>query len=233
MMKRLVLLLVLTALGCRLGIAQDPGVDREWEQRQNFGLKMGLGFNSMYGGELRNPRPLLGYSTGFFWHGDPLKKRKWDPQMGLDLRLRGSNFANARPTDTVINSAYTRISLLSLDAPLMMNFRLKPQKKDQYRCLQLGVVASLNFRSVVFKGPNRIPAQADVFLDRWENLPLHPLENSLHLGYQSRGNATGVQWALNWGVTDLNDNFALEGLAPITGTGKRISTWSLQFGLLF
>jgi hypothetical protein len=53
------------------------------------------------------------------------------------------------------------------------------------------------------------------------------------LGYQSRGNATGVQWALNWGVTDLNDNFALEGLAPITGTGKRISTWALQFGLLF
>ena len=114
---RLVILIAWSALGCRLGLAQDASVDREWEKRQNFGLKMGIGFNSMYGGELRNPRPLLGYQTGFFWHGDPTLKRKWDPQLGLDLRLRGSNFANARPTDTVINSAYTRISLISLDAP--------------------------------------------------------------------------------------------------------------------
>jgi len=230
---RLVILIAWSALGCRLGLAQDASVDREWEKRQNFGLKMGIGFNSMYGGELRNPRPLLGYQTGFFWHGDPTLKRKWDPQLGLDLRLRGSNFANARPTDTVINSAYTRISLISLDAPVLMNIRLKPKVKDQYRCIQVGAVTSLNFRSVIFKGPNRIPAQADVFLDQWENLPLKPIETALHLGYQTRGNSTGVQWSLNVGINNLNDNFVLEGLAPVTGNGLRISTWALQFGLLF
>ncbi|MDA0685761.1 MAG: hypothetical protein O3C22_02905 [Bacteroidetes bacterium] len=230
---RLVILIAWSALGCRLGLAQDASVDREWEKRQNFGLKMGIGLNSMYGGELRNPRPLLGYQTGFFWHGDATLKRKWDPQLGLDLRLRGSNFANARPTDTVINSAYTRISLISLDAPVLINIRLKPKVKDQYRCFQVGAVTSLNFRSVIFKGPNRIPAQADIFLDQWENLPLKPIETALHLGYQTRGNSTGIQWSLNVGINDLNDNFALEGLAPVTGNGLRISTWALQFGLLF
>jgi hypothetical protein len=230
---RLVILLAWSALGCRLGLAQDASIDREWEQRQNFGLKMGVALNSMYGGELRNPRPLLGYQTGFFWHGDAAVKRKWDPQLGLDLRIRGSNFANARPTDTVINSAYTRISLISLDAPVLVNVRLKPKVKDQYRCLQFGAVSSLNFRSVIFKGPNRIPAQADIFLDQWENLPLKPIETALHLGYQARGASTGVQWSLNVGLTNLNDNFVLEGLAPVTGKGLRISTWALQFGLLF
>lgn len=36
----------------------------DYEGRQNYGLKMGMGINSMYGGKLQNPRPTIGFMAG-------------------------------------------------------------------------------------------------------------------------------------------------------------------------
>ena len=51
--------------------------DLEYEGRQNYGLKLGMGLNSMYGGKLINPRPTVGFMAGFYLHTNPESLRHW------------------------------------------------------------------------------------------------------------------------------------------------------------
>ena len=41
--------------------------DVVYEGRQRYGLKMGMGMSSMYGGKLLNPRPSIGVLAGFYF----------------------------------------------------------------------------------------------------------------------------------------------------------------------
>ena len=88
-------ILVLLGLILLTAVAQAQAVsDVVYEGRQRYGLKMGMGLSSMYGGKLLNPRPSLGVMAGFYLHSKLDKKSPWGFQSGLDLRMRGSNFAN-------------------------------------------------------------------------------------------------------------------------------------------
>ena len=118
----------------------------DYEGRQNYGLKMGMGINSMYGGKLQNPRPTIGFMAGLYIHSNPEKKRSpFGLQSGIDLRMRGSNFANGKIGDTAINRAYTKISIMSLDVPLLVNYRLSKQRDKQIKQLQFGLQMGYNF----------------------------------------------------------------------------------------
>ena len=86
--------------------------DLEYDGRQNYGLKLGMGLNSMYGGKLINPRPTVGFMAGFYFHTNPEKRSPLGFQTGLDLRMRGSNFANGKQGDSNINRSYTKILIL-------------------------------------------------------------------------------------------------------------------------
>ena len=90
-------ILVLLGLICLTLVAQAQAVsDVVYEGRQRYGLKMGMGMSSMYGGKLLNPRPSIGVFAGFYFHSKLDKKSPWGVQSGLDLRMRGSNFGNGR-----------------------------------------------------------------------------------------------------------------------------------------
>ena len=94
---------------------QAQNSESDYEKNTNIGMKLGISASTIFGGELQNPNPLLGYTAGIYYH-TKLDKRKIHYQTGIDLRLRGSNFNNVN--DSMSNRAYTRIGLISLDIPL-------------------------------------------------------------------------------------------------------------------
>ena len=198
----------------------------DYEGRQNYGLKMGMGINSMYGGKLQNPRPTIGFMAGLYIHSNPEKKRSpFGLQSGIDLRMRGSNFANGKTGDTAINRAYTKISIMSLD--------VGPQKRPL---------------PTAFNTYNSIK--------EWDRLPIKLYDLQAVAGYQYRGETLGYSVSMKMGLLNLNDNFVIRGMvdtdndgiedkeieliSPTTdplkekpGTRQMIGTWSLEFALVF
>ena len=234
--------------------------DVVYEGRQRYGLKMGMGMSSMYGGKLHNPRPSMGVLAGFYIHSKLDKKSPWGFQSGLDLRMRGSNFANGRPGDSAINRSYTKISIMSMDVPLLINYRLTKQRDVKVKQLQFGVQLAYNFNSILYVGPNKtpLPTALNTFnsIQTWDKLPLKSFDYQASLGYQTRGESLGYSVALKFGLRNLNNNFLFMGMidtdgdgiadtkqeliAPTTdpskeapGTPQFIGTWSLEFGLIF
>lgn len=204
--------------------------EEEQSGRINLGLKFGPGFGSFYGKELKNPRPLLGFNAGLYLHGkDTLGKATW--QTGLEARFRGGNFANF----DYGNTAYTRIGLITIDVPMLLNINVQPGKKTgKYKALQVGLIGSYILRSVLYIGEDKIPQNRDNNLKTWKNLPFRPFDAQAMIGYQKRGALAGYQIGLKFGVVNLNKNFVLPGgTLPTTGTGKRIGTWNVDFDILF
>ncbi len=207
--------------------AQDGNND--WS---NLGLKMGVGAYSFFGDELKNPRPMLGYVTGLYYHS-PLEKGRFHVQTGLDLRFRGGNFANGLSGDSGVNTAYTKISLVSLDLPLNLLISTNLSKKREALFVTLGATASYLMRSVLYVGPNKIPLNQSEYMQTWDNLPLKPLEILLSAGVQQRFANVGYSVNMNIGLRNLNDNFKIEGINPATGMGGYIGTWSLEAAFVF
>ena len=198
----------------------------------NLGLKMGIGAYSFYGDELKNPRPMFGYVAGLYYHS-PLEKGRFHLQTGLDIRFRGGNFANAREGDTTIGTAYTKISLVSLDLPVQLLISTNLEKQREALFVTLGAQASYLMRSVLYVGPDQIPLNQSVYMQTWDNLPLKPIELLLSMGVQQRFVTVGYAISLNMGITNLNDNFLIQGISPASGNGLGIGTWSLKTSLLF
>lgn len=198
----------------------------------NLGLKMGIGAYSFYGDELKNPRPMFGYVAGLYYHS-PLEKGRFHLQTGLDIRFRGGNFANAREGDTAIGTAYTKISLVSLDLPVQLLISTNLEKQREALFVTLGAQASYLLRSVLYVGPDQIPLNQSVYMQTWDNLPLKPIELLLSVGVQQRFVTVGYAISLNMGITNLNDNFLVQGISPASGNGLGIGTWSLEASLLF
>ena len=105
------LFILLAMLATSLQAQNDP----DYEKNTNFGIKLGISASTMFGGELANPTPLMGYVAGIYYH-NKLDKKLIHYQTGLDLRLRGSNFNNVNATQE--NRTYSRIGIISVDIPL-------------------------------------------------------------------------------------------------------------------
>jgi hypothetical protein len=214
--------------------------DADYEKSTNFGMKLGISASTMFGGELHNPTPLLGYVAGVYYHSK-LDKKKINYQTGLDLRLRGSNFNNVN--DSLSNRAYTRIGLISVDVPLNLLILIGKYSREKVNHVMVGIQPSYILRSVVYIGAGQIPAQSQVYMKKWQNLPLSNFEISGIVGYQHKEEGFGYQIAFKVGLNNLNDNFKLVtvdpdsgieyDLLPKTGTGKFIGTGSLEFSFIF
>lgn len=232
---KFLMLLSLTGLAGQL--SAQAWTEEEINERLHYGLKLGLGLGSMWGGELVNARPYMGPVAGFYWYTKE-KKSPYAFQTGLEGSLRGSNFANTdENSPNGGNSNYRRIGIISADVPLLLNYRLGPQKENKYSCLQVGLLVSGIVKSTVYLGNDKLPAQhyldSSSHLYRWKNLPLKPVEVLGVIGYQSRGAVAGWQVQLKVGLNDMNDGFVMPYAYPATGTGRRISTWRLDLSVMF
>ena len=100
--------------------------------------------------------------------------------------------------------------------------------------IKMGVTPSILLRSVVYVGPDRIPLNSQLYQQTWENLPLKQVEVLAHVGYQKKVAEVGYYLGLNFGVNNLNlGDFKIDGIYPATGSGKRISTWSIEAVMIF
>ncbi|MBL7812895.1 MAG: outer membrane beta-barrel protein [Bacteroidetes bacterium] len=232
-MKSTLLVLLLAAAAGRLsGQAEVVGwTEAEENERLNYGLKLGTGMSAITGGELQRPRPMVSFLAGAYYYTKEMKKSPLAFQTGLDARFRGGNFGNSDSG----NTAYTRIGLVTLDMPLLLNYRLGKKQEDKYRCIQIGAQIGYILKSVAYTGswPNYTPADADNYMSRWKNLPLHPFDIQAVAGYQYRGGVMGWTASVKVGLNNLNDNFKMPNLTPATGNGKRIATVSFDLGLVF
>jgi hypothetical protein len=211
----------------------DPWGEDDNLGNRELGMKLGIGQSTIFGGELQNPSLKTGFQAGFFWYGKKTEKRlNW--QTGLEVCLLGSNF-NSQVKDSlgiISNTAYTQLGIIQIEIPLLANIRLRKTTDKRYESLQVGLIPGAIVNSVIYTGEFKDPHQ-QTNLNRWKNLPLHPLNLQASLGYQYRGGTSGYVVRLKASLLDLNDNFVLPGLEPETGTGKRIGTMGVEFAVLF
>lgn len=222
--------IILGVLILHSAAAQSWSEDDEISNRQ-VGLRLGTGIYSMFGAELKNPRPKIGFQAGLFWYGKRERKRfNW--QTGLEVCLMGSNFNNKDSFGISSASNYTQIGIIQADIPLLINWRIQPYKETRYSTLQFGVIPGAILNSVVYVGDNKIPAQ-QTNLKPWSNLPLHTFNLQGSIGYQYRGGAAGYNVRLKASILNLNNHFVMPDLLPVTGTGKFIGTWGIELGFIF
>jgi len=234
------LFFLMAMLATSLQAQNDP----DYEKNTNFGIKLGISASTMYGGELSNPKPLLGYVAGIYYH-NKLDKKLIHFQTGLDLRLRGSNFNNVN--DTQENRTYSRIGIISVDIPLNLLIKVGEFTKTTANHIMVGIQPAYIFRSVVYIGPDQMPLNSGTYSSTWDNLPLKSFELAVLLGYQHKQEGFGYQIALKVGQNNLNKNFKLTTsetdpvtkktivypLLPLTGMGRFIGTGSLEFSFIF
>ena len=121
-MKKIGLLILVLVSTLKL-LSQSWGEDDNLGTR-NIGLRLGAGMYGIFGGELQNPTPKVGFQAGFFWYGSkPEKRLNW--QTGLEASFCGSNFNNKDSFGNVSNSNYSQLGLIQLDIPLLVNIRIK------------------------------------------------------------------------------------------------------------
>lgn len=229
MIYRIVAILLGISAGQGL-LAQGWTADDELSGR-HLGLKLGTGVYSIFGGELKNPRPKIGFQAGFFWFGPkPQKVLNW--QTGLEASFLGSNFKNEDSFGIASSSNYTQLGIIELDLPLLLNIRTAKYADGNYSALQVGLIPGWILKSVIYVGPEKRPQQQSN-LEPWGNLPLQPINLQGVVGYQYIGSQVGYNFRLRASLLDMNDGFYMPALLPETGTGKRIGTMGLEFALLF
>jgi hypothetical protein len=224
------ILILLAWLGMANLTAQGWTAADELGNRE-VGLRLGTGVYGIFGGELKNPTPKIGFQAGFHWYGSkPEKRLNW--QTGLEASFTGSNFKNEDTFGLISNSHYSQLGIIQVDVPLLLNIRLKPFSDKGYNCLQIGILPGAILSSVIYVGSEKTPVQ-QTNLQPWKNLPLKPINLSGVIGYQKTGPQVGFSFRLKMSLLDLNDNFVLPSLLPATGTGKRIGVWGIETAMLF
>lgn len=225
---RRILLFLLILLRYNLNAQTQPIEDSWDDDKYPFGLRMGTGVTMTYGRELKNPRPLLGWSAGLYYIRESRKKSKNYWQIEANFRFMGSNYANSG------QSAYTKITLMGLQLPVYYAYKLSGNEKIQ-KHLIFGPQLTYYMRSVVYQGPEKEPFNRDNFFKTWDNLRIIPLDISPVFGYQVRRPRVTYQTALKVGVMNLNmnGNFILPAMIPQTGTKRGIYTIGIEFGANF
>lgn len=194
-----------------------------------YGIHFGVGFSTMTGGELKNPRPGVGLVAGFYLFGEKRQKKLNNFQVDLNFRFSSYKFANK----DLGNSAYTKISIISIDAPIMWRRRLGQYSENKSQHLLFGLQPSFNIKSTLYIGSEEIPAQSSNYLKTWGNLPLQPYNFSAVIGYRTKGKTVGFQGMIKAGLLNLNNNFSMPQYLPASGTGKPIRTISIETSMLF
>ena len=144
----------------------------------------------------------------------------------------GSNFKNEDSFGLASSSNYTQLGIIQIEAPLLLSFRTAPYSETNYSSFHVGFIPAGIVSSVIYVGEEKVPYQQNN-LDPWKNLPMNRFNLQGTIGYQFRGGAAGYNIRLKASILSLNDKFELPGLLPVTGTGKPIRTWGLEFGLIF
>lgn len=202
------------------GYAQEE--DFEWikyNPKSKFGLRLGLGVNSLRGGNFQNPTPAVSYTGGFYHHGRVYNRNYFYYE--LSGSFRGSKFRTNPDSNT-----YSQISIFYTELPLAYMYRLgKDEEKPFF--LMAGGGGGLHIRSSMLLGPNPIPKHFD--------LPFKRGNLFLMTGFHKYFGSVGLQLAAKWGMTNINRDAwqGFEDVKPSPDQGRQVSTWGIDFSLIF
>lgn len=225
--------IIKVALGLLLCFTSHAATAQLWEPDElaatPYGLHFGIGLSRMNNKELQNSRLGTSFNAGFYLYGQKKKREKNNYQAELNFKFSKYKFANAK----LGNSAYTKISIISIDVPLMWRKRIGVYTEQSHNHFLLGIQPSMNLKSALYIGSEEEPAQSNNYNNTWSNLPLQPYNLSIVTGIRSTGKSAGIQLMFKAGIVDLNRNFNLPQYLPATGTGRSIRTATVELDVVF
>lgn len=183
------------------------------EGTYRVGMKLGFQTNTLYGGALGNARMGFGLNGGFFLKRQ-LKGRHF-VQTECVFSYRGSEFS----VNTDLSNQVSRLKVIYIDFPLLYGYLLDPKKVNR---IFIGPYYSALLNSTIFLDNKSLPEGGKARIPKYD----------LGIAFGGQTNLTymGFQTFIKIGLLDLN-----QGIYPgvSTQSGKKLSTFALEFNLTF
>jgi hypothetical protein len=178
-----------------------------------LGIKTGAAFTRLNGGVLVNPAVKYGFTGGIFYRrpvGD-----LFHFQAETNAGFRGGNFRNG-------DDEYYKLSTFYIEVPVLWMVDLKKGSDDW--AVFAGAQASYLANATIYVEPNVIPQR--------EQPSLNPMDYMAVVGIQRNTYYAGIQLALKWGLTDINDNIAFDDFGPEPQSGE-IRNFGIELSVYF
>jgi hypothetical protein len=223
-MKRHFLLLLMLFSVCAFAQTDSSDVDEEGDddgpvewlkgnmnETHKYGIRFGLSTSSMLGGELDNPRPLVGLNGAAYYRY--LYTPKAAVQVEAGISMRGSNFSNS-------TGQYSAIRLYCIDVPVLW-VRALNEKRTSH--LLLGAQYSYLFNPEIYIKPNKIAEANRPKLKDYDIMAV--------AGTQFYAGFVGFQLMAKYGFMNIN-NGLIPGLNPAF-KNKDIHNVTIEINFLF
>lgn len=177
-----------------------------------LGLKLGVGYASMLGGELQNPTGCFDLNGAAYLRYR--FKPRWAYQTEAGVSFRGSNFSNGP-------SEYSTIKLYYLDVPVMLLYGLN---KTATSNLILGVQYSYLLNSSIYTSNGAFPEPTAPGLKKNDVLAI--------IGAQFYTPFVGFQITAKYGLLNINNGLLGANTKPAY-KGKDIHNFAIEIALIF
>lgn len=180
-------------------------------ETHEYGIRFGLSTSTMLGGELDNPRPLIGLNGAAYY------RYKYRPKAAIQVEggfsMRGSTFANN-------TGEYSSITMYYIDVPLLW-VRSLNQKGTNH--LLLGAQYSYMINPDIYLNGKSIPESETPKLKKSDVMAVAGAQ--FYLGF------VGFQLVAKYGLIDIN-NGLISGLKPAL-KNKDIHNCTFEINFLF
>ncbi|MES2689111.1 MAG: outer membrane beta-barrel protein [Bacteroidota bacterium] len=195
---------------------EDDDEPMEWlkgdmTETHEYGIRFGLGTSTMLGGELDNPRPLIGLNGAAYY------RYKYRPKAAIQVEggvsMRGSTFANG-------TGEYSSITMYYIDVPLLWVRSLNQKGTNN---LLLGAQYSYMLNPDIYIDPSSI---ADSQTPKFKTSDVMAVAGAqFYVGF------VGFQLVAKYGLVDINDGL-ITGLKPAF-KNKDIHNFTFEINFLF
>jgi len=209
-------------------------VDPDEKGALDLGIRMGLAVNSIGGGIVEKPIPIVKF-TGGVYHRFPIKKNSpWSMYYELSFSFKGASYnVNKETPDSLIS----RLAFIYFDFPVGFEFKFKESMntdggKTIYRVF-MGVQPSYLARSTMFRN-------FDVFNERQGRVygaPLKSMDYALVLGlpieFPVGFSKMGFAAYFKYGLRDINRDMEQFSTSNNFVSGKPMQNWQFSLNLTF
>lgn len=237
MYKNLAILFCISLLSIGKVFSQEGDffyVDPDEKGALDMGVRMGVALNSIGGGIIEKPIPIVKFSGGVY-HRFPINKNSpWSIYYELSFSFKGARYAvNQQSPDSLIS----RLSFIYFDFPIGLDYKIKESKntdggKTIYRIF-MGIQPSYLARSTLYRN-------FDVFNERQGRVygaPLKRMDYALVLGlpieFPVGFSKMGVTAFFKYGLRDINRDMDRYASSANFVSGKPMNNWQFSLNLTF
>jgi len=209
-------------------------VDPDERGALDMGIRMGIGLNSLSGGMVQKPIPIVKFSGGVYHRFSIIKNSPWSVYYELSFSFKGAKFnVNQQSPDSLIS----RLSFIYFDFPLGLEYKIKESKntdggKTIYRIF-MGIQPSYLARSTLYRN-------FDVNNERQGRVygaPLKTMDYAFVLGlpieFPVGFSKMGFAAFLKYGLRDINRDMDRYASSNNFVSGKPMQNWQFSLNLTF